>query len=127
VEVQSVGTCFSERTLLTMYRQNSQTGVNCAHSCATVSLAAPWSGQSFQDSTLRFRCADDDGGRTLPDPSGFLIDSDDNSFLTTMNNANNDYNFGLGAGYSSSYADFDSSTDDQGNTSDQTPRYLWIR
>ena len=34
---------------------------------------------------------------------------------------------GLGAGYSSSSADFNSSTDDQGNVSDTTPRYLWIR
>ena len=61
------------------------------------------------------------------DPGGFTIDTDDNSFITTMNNANNDFNFGLGAGYTGSYADFDSSTDDNGNATDLTPRYLWIR
>lgn len=128
IEVQSVASCFSSMTLLTLFRRNSTSTGTCAVSCATVTLAAPWSGQMYQDSTLRFRCCDDDGGCIATDPGGFRIDTDDNSFITTLNHATyNDYNFGLGAGYSSSYADFDSTTADSGDASDTAIRYLWIR
>jgi hypothetical protein len=127
IEVQSVSTCFASQTLLSLMSRNSTTATSCAVSCSTVAVGGSWTGQAFQDSRLRFRCCDDDGGCVARDPGGFTIDTDDNSFITTMNNANNDYNFGLGAGYTGSYADFDSSTDDNGTATDLTPRYLWIR
>ena len=66
---------------------------------------------------------DTNGGTTTA--NGFVMSNDDNSMITTLQNGSYiDYNFGLGAGYVGSFADYDASTDDYGNPSVTTPMLL---
>ena len=112
VWVQTATSCLGGTTLLSTYQQDSQYDSDCAQSCATVTTASYWS-QSRTNSTLKFRCDDNDGATTA---HGYTIATDDNSMLTTLDNGSyHDYNFGLGAGYSGSMVDFDYQTDDYGN------------
>jgi hypothetical protein len=112
VWVQTISGCLGGTTMLDTFQQDSEDDGDCAQACSTVTTASYWA-QSRTNSTLKFRCIDNDGWGSS---SGYRTANDDNSMLTTLNNASyHDYNFGLGAGYSSSMVDFDYSTDDYGN------------
>jgi hypothetical protein len=122
VYVQSSPSCVGSNTLRWLFRRDSSNSANCAWSCGTATVSSPWN-QSQTDSTLRFRCMDTNGGTTTA--NGFVMSNDDNSMITTLQNGSYiDYNFGLGAGYVGSFADYDASTDDYGNPSVTTPMLL---
>ncbi len=125
VWVQSATSCVGGDTLLTVFQRSSEYDNDCAWSCGTVTRASYWA-QSMTDSTLRFRCMDNDGYTTK---HGYTMATDDNSMITTLNNGSyHDYNFGLGAGYGSSgHVDFDYSTDDYGNSGYTTQVLLFGR
>ena len=121
IGVVSNSGCIGSNTLLDIFQTDSENDANCAHSCGSATVSSPWSGQSYQDSTLRFRCTDFNG--TLYYANGYIISTDDNSMITTMNNGSYyDYNFGLGAGYGAAsagqMADWDQTTSDSGDAGD---------
>ena len=117
--------CLGSNTLLTIFQRDSEPDSDCAWSCSVATVASPWSGQSYQTSTLGFRCSDVDA--TYYDTGGYLYRAD-NSFITTLNNASyRDYNFGLGSGENANWVDWDSTTADGGNGSDSTQVLVYGR
>lgn len=126
IEVQTTTGCMGARSLRDIMARNSSNDRTCAYSCTIVAVAAPWSGQTCQDSALRFRCRDAATSATV---GGFTISTDDNSFITTLRNdaSCTVNNFGLGAGRSSGYGDFDATTADSLASGDTRGRLLMVR
>ncbi len=118
--------CVGNQPLKDLFSRNSEDDADCAHECATVVQTGPWGGQDYQAPGLRFRCAD---YTEVLDEGGYTLSSDDNSFITTLDNDTSyyDYNFGLGAGEYNNYADWDSTTSDYADRSDTTQVLLYGR
>jgi hypothetical protein len=117
--------CYGGSTLLELFQRSSESDADCASTCGTAFLGGNWTGQNCQTSELKLRCMDTDGVTSV---DGYAVAEDDNSFITTLDNGSCSHsNFGLGAGESGDYADWDSNTDDQANLSDVTPILLFGR
>lgn len=124
VQLVSVADCIDDKTLLEVMSVDSEPDGDCAHACDTAFVDGSWTGQLDQDDVLKFRCMDTDG---ISSVDGYIVSTDDNSFITTLDNQNNNSgNFGLGAGYPQ-HADWDSTTDDYPDTTDAEPVLLFGR
>ncbi len=112
--------CVDGDTFVSMFQTDAEYDSDCAHACSTATLASPWTGQYYQNSTLKFRCTDYEYYRNYDD--GGYSWYQDQSMLTTLNNASyyRDYNFGLSAGEDNDWVDWDESTGDWGDDSDTT-------
>ncbi len=125
-EVVSATSCLGNKTLLATFQQNSRAysaTPPCAVVCPTVLVSGVWTGQTYQDTTLRFRCMD---GYTTTTVGGYVISTDDDEFVTTMT-PNDVYNFGLGSGNITSYVDFDGTTADAADGTDLVQRLFFAR
>lgn len=125
VQVVSASECIGDVPLVEIFNQNSQSDLDCAMACDTAFVGGDWTGQSNQDDQLKFRCSDsEDGGLA----NGYVLSEDDNSFITTLDMDNApDNNFGLGAGESGGYVDWDATTSDGADPSDTTQILLYGR
>jgi hypothetical protein len=124
VEVQSTTGCLMDNTFKEIFSRDSEADADCAWSCSTTTVAGPWTGQSDQDSTLRFRCRDDASGTTTA--NGYVISNGFNSFMTTSTNRATSFGFGSGSGFDST-VDFDSTTEAGGDPSDSGEREIYGR
>ncbi|MBI4701523.1 MAG: hypothetical protein HY744_10245, partial [Deltaproteobacteria bacterium] len=126
VEIRSAKSCLNSITFRDLFRRNSEGDGNCAYECAVAAVAPPWSGQSMQVNALKFRCTDQDPQTTM---NGYTLGTSDNSFITTLDNANyRDYNFGFGAGEGpGTSVDFDGTTSDGSDGADKSLRLLYGR
>lgn len=126
VEVRSGVGCLAGATLANIFQQNSTP--ECAHTCTTVGLAPPWSGQANQDDTLKFRCRDN---TEVSNAHGYEISLSDNSMLTTLVTSQvsiTNFGFGAGQGLGGSMADFDpATTDGADENADTSLRYVFGR
>ncbi|MFM7204750.1 MAG: MopE-related protein, partial [Myxococcota bacterium] len=126
VELLTSESCVPSNTLRNMFRINSSSGSNCARSCTLKERTGVWASDSWQDNTLRFRCRDADWTYTV---GGYTISFSDNSFLTTMVNSSDHYNyvfgFGTSEGWYYAYGDFGSQIADYPVTDqDSTQRLI---
>jgi hypothetical protein len=125
VDLISSSSCFEDEPLQQVFLQDSSSHADCAHSCGTLHLDGPWS-HGRGDSTLRFRCTDLDPP-TRFDPSGFTYQSDA-SMITTLQSASyRDNNFGIGAGEADDWVDWDQTSDDGGDSGDNTQILVYGR
>jgi hypothetical protein len=116
--------CFSDLSMWDVMARSSSPTADCALSCPVSHADGVWA-QTGTDSTLRVRCRDVNAGSSTV--GGFTLSTDDNSFLTTMNNINNiDSNFGFGAGDVDG-ADFDADLGDGESISDTTQWLIYLR
>ncbi|MBN2799961.1 MAG: hypothetical protein JXX28_12515, partial [Deltaproteobacteria bacterium] len=124
VGVVSTAGCLQDHPAVWAFQRHSEDDADCAMSCGTTVRTGDWA-QSYTDASLKFRCKDNDGDTTV---GGYIMGSDDNSMITTLNNgSNHDNNFGLGAGYNTASQDWDYSTDDYGNPGDSALMLVYGR
>ena len=125
--------CIGGDTLQSLMSQDSQSDADCAHSCPADILAWPWDGQAYQTLSVQFRCMDNQCSELH---HGYIQSCDDNSMITSLDNTNNSFNFGLGAGESrggglgggsDDFADWDRTTADYADRGDRTQILLYGR
>ena len=128
VEVRTATGCLRSRTLLAVMSVNSVYSSSCALSCATVvQTGTPWNaGTTCAGPGIRFRCREEG---TTTSVGGFLVSTDDNSFISALTSTSSctAVQMGLGASTVSNNVDFDSDPTSTVSSADRTQRVLYVR
>ncbi len=124
VEVVTDTGCLQGNSVRWLFERDSEDDLDCAYQCATVQQAGPWASAGSGHPFLLFRC---DDGYDDVDVGGYTQSTDDNSFVTTLENYSGMNSFGFGAGSLDDYCDFNAVAGGTPDCTDATPRLLYVR